>query len=121
MIEKYQKWFNLEEIQIALREGDEIRLMSGGGSLGIIPYSYETKEGECVESDIVITTDYWLAHPFILVDEWYEIVIRTAEVMKPNGYLEFLFLGKMYRIPIYCKNKKRVQEEVSNNEIHFSE
>lgn len=119
MIERYRKWFDIEEMQIALREGDEIRLMSGGGSLGIIPYEYYTGEGEHVESDVVITTEYSLARPFVLVDEWYEIVMKTAEVMKPNCHLEFLFLGRIYRIPIYCKNKERVQEEIGKEGIHF--
>lgn len=112
-IEKYREEFEKEEIIIALRPGDDIRLMSGGGNLGIIPYEYENIEGDRVEWDIVITLEPAQRDPFIVVDDWYEKVMRESIVMEPNGYLESYIFGKRYRIPIIIKNE---QLEENNRE-----
>lgn len=116
-IEYFKEWFEKEELNIALRPGDEIRLMSGGGSLGIIPYEYETLDGEKYEWDIIITLDYFLGHPFIVVDEWYEKVIRNSLVIEPNGYIEFPLLDRIYRIPLIITNKNLIGYKIINENI----
>ena len=104
LLEPYREWFERGEIRIALRPDDEIRLMSGGGSLGIIPYEWTDEEDEKREWDVVITIDYILGHPFVIVDEWYETVIQNAIEIELNSWLEGVVKGRKYRIPTFVMN-----------------
>ncbi len=116
LLEPYREWFEKGDIRITLRPGDEIRLMSGGGSLGIIPYEWIDEDGDIREWDVVITIEFFLGHPFIVVDEWYDAVISNAIIVEPNSWIEGEVEGRKYRIPTFVKNHEIPEIK---NEVKF--